>query len=128
MNKAILMGRLTKDPDVRYTNANNTLVCSFTLAVDRRVKKDQEKQADFINIVAWDKLGEFVNKYFSKGQKIAITGRIQTRNWTDNNNIKHYITEIVAEEAFFCESKKETKGDAYEPESFIVPSDDDLPF
>lgn len=80
MNKVILMGRLTRDPEVRYTQTNNTLVASFSLAVNRRfARPGEERQADFINIVAWSKLGEFCSKYFKKGQQVGIIGRIQTR-------------------------------------------------
>ena len=78
MNKVILMGRLTRDPEVRYTQTNNTVVASFSLAVNRRfAKQGEERQADFINIVAWSKLGEFCSKYFKKGQQVGIIGRIQ---------------------------------------------------
>ena len=108
MNKVILMGRLTKDPEVRYTQTNNTLVASFSLAVNRRfVRQGEERQADFINIVAWNKTGEFCSKYFKKGQQVAIIGRIQTRTWDDENGQKPYPTEVVAEEAYFADSKRE---------------------
>lgn len=107
MNKVLLMGRLTRDPEARYTTTNNTLVCSFTLAVDRRVKAGEERQADFINIVAWSKLGEFCSKYFVKGQQVAICGRLQTRNYDDKDGKKVYVTEVVAEEAHFAEGKKQ---------------------
>lgn len=141
MNKVILMGRLTRDPEVRYTQTNNTLVASFSLAVNRRfVRPGEERQADFINIVAWSKLGEFCSKYFKKGQQVGIIGRIQTRTWEDENNVKRYVTEVVAEEAYFADSKRDGAGDnssfentfgtnvtASNPE-FTVASDDDLPF
>ncbi len=108
MNKVILMGRLTRDPEVRYTQTNNTLVASFSLAVNRRfARQGEERQADFINIVAWSKTGEFCSKYFKKGQQVGIIGRIQTRNWDDDQGVKHYITEVVAEEAYFADSKRE---------------------
>ena len=82
MNKVVLMGRLTKDPEVRYTQNTNTLVASFSLAVNRRfTKQGEERQADFINIVAWSKTGEFCSKYFKKGQQVGIIGRIQSRNY-----------------------------------------------
>ena len=82
MNKVILMGRLTRDPEVRYTQTNNTLVASFSLAVNRRfARQGEERQADFINVVAWSKTGEFCSKYFKKGQQVGIIGRIQTRNF-----------------------------------------------
>ena len=141
MNKVILMGRLTKDPEVRYTQSNNTLVASFSLAVNRRfVRPGEERQADFLNVVAWSKTGEFCSKYFKKGQQVGIIGRIRTRTWDDDQGQKHYITEVVAEEAYFADSKRdgETSGgfDATfgaMPESagssdFEVSSGDDLPF
>ena len=100
MNKVILMGRLTRDPEVRYTTNTNTLVASFSLAVNRRfAKQGEERQADFINVVAWNKTGEFCSKWFKKGQQVGVVGRLQTRNWEDENKVKHYITEVVAEEA-----------------------------
>ena len=106
MNKVILMGRLTKDPEVRYTQTNNTLVASFSLAVNRRfVRQGEERQADFFNIVAWSKLGEFCSKYFKKGQQVGIIGRLQNRTWDDDQGVKHYITEVIAEEAYFADSQ-----------------------
>ena len=139
MNKVILMGRLTKDPEVRYTQTNNTLVASFSLAVNRRfARQGEERQADFINIVAWSKTGEFVSKYFKKGQQVGVVGRIQTRNWDDDQGQKHYITEVIAEEAYFADSKRDgetssfedTFGDTSVPSADfqINSSDDDLPF
>ena len=108
MNKVILMGRLTKDPEVRYTSNTNTLVASFSLAVNRRfAKQGEERQADFINVVAWNKTGELCSKWFKKGQQVGVVGRIQTRNWEDENKVKHYITEVVAEEAYFADSKRD---------------------
>ena len=107
MNKVILMGRLTRDPEVRYTQTNNILVASFSLAVNRRfVKEGEERQADFINIVAWNKLGEFCSKYFKKGQQVGVIGRLQTRSWDDEEGKKHFVTEVIAEEAYFADSKK----------------------
>ncbi len=108
------MGRLTKDPEIRYTQTNNTMVANFSLAVNRRFTKEgEERQADFINIVAWGKTGEFCSKYFKKGQQVGVIGRIQTRNWNDDQGQKHYITEVVAEEVYFADSKKDndTQGD-----------------
>ena len=140
MNKVILMGRLTKDPEVRYTQTNNTLVASFSLAVNRRfAKQGEERQADFINVVAWNKTGEFCSKWFKKGQQVGVVGRLQTRNWEDENKVKHYITEVFAEEAYFADSKRENGagGDSFEntfgttasdASEFAVQSDDDLPF
>ena len=108
MNKVILMGRLTRDPEVRYTQTSNTLVANFSLAVNRRfVRQGEERQADFINVVAWGKQGEFCSKYFKKGQQVGIIGRIQTRNWDDDKGQKHYVTEVVAEEAYFADSRRD---------------------
>ena len=142
MNKVILMGRLTRDPEVRYTQTSNTLVASFSLAVNRRfVRQGEERQADFINIVAWNKTGEFVSKYFKKGQQVAVIGRIQTRTWDDDQGQKHYITEVVAEETYFADSKRDgdVGGNDYgasfgvdqtanTDSEFAVSSGDDLPF
>ena len=137
MNKVILMGRLTRDPEVRYTQTNNTLVASFSLAVNRRfARPGEERQADFINIVAWSKLGEFCSKYFKKGQQVGIIGRIQTRTWDDEQGQKRYITEVIAEEAYFADSKRDgavdnTFGSIPMPtpdSDFEVSSGDDLPF
>ena len=110
MNKVILMGRLTKDPEVRYTQTSNTLVASFALAVNRRfVRQGEERQADFFNVVAWGKTGEFCSKYFKKGQQVGVIGRLQTRTWDDDKG-RHYITEVVAEETYFADSRRD--GDA----------------
>ncbi len=144
MNKVILMGRLTRDPEVRYTQTNNTLVASFALAVNRRfTRQGEERQADFINIVAWSKLGEFCSKYFKKGQQVGIIGRLQTRTWDDDQGQKHYITEVIAEEAYFADSKRESEaggasnfdatfGTMPNPvaggSDFEISSGDDLPF
>lgn len=139
MNKVILMGRLTRDPEVRYTQTNNTLVASFSLAVNRRfVRQGEERQADFVNIVAWSKLGEFCSKYFKKGQQVGIIGRLQTRTWDDDQGVKHYVTEVVAEEAYFADSKKDDgtsnnpfSNNAFETSNgndFEITSNDDLPF
>ena len=108
MNKAILMGRLTKDPELRYTSNNSTAVCNFTLAVDRRfTRQGEEKQTDFIPIVTWGKTAEFCSKYFQKGQQVAVVGRIQTRSWDDNEGKRHYVTEVVSDEAYFADSKRD---------------------
>ena len=138
MNKIILMGRLTRDPETRYTQTNNTLVASFTIAVNRRfARQGEERQADFIPVVAWSKLGEFCSKYFKKGQQVGVIGRIQTRNWEDENKVKHYVTEVVAEEAYFADSKRDGDTSNFEntfgndiasSSEFSVTSTDDLPF
>lgn len=127
MNKVILMGRLTRDPEVRYTKSTNAMVTIFTLAVNRRFKKEGEQQADFINIVAWKKTAEFVSKYFKKGQQVGVIGRIQTRNWDDEQGQKHYVTEVIAEEVYFADSKKEDENNSVNNE-FNSIEDDELPF
>lgn len=128
MNKIILMGRLTKDPEVRYTQTSNVMVTSFTLAVNRRfVAQGQERQADFLPIVAWNKTAEFVAKYFKKGQQVGVIGRVETRNYDDKDGKKVYVTEVIAEEVYFADSKKED-GQATD---FIANADNDdssLPF
>ncbi len=107
MNKVILLGRLTKVPEIRFSQANNIKVANFTLAVNRRyVKEGEERQADFINIVCFSKLAEFAEKYLSQGIQICLLGRIQTRNWEDDNGIKHYVTEVIAEEIYFADKPK----------------------
>ena len=128
MNKTILMGRLTKDPDTRYTQTTNTQVTSFTLAVNRRfAKQGEERQADFINIVAWNKTAEFVSKYFKKGQQVGVIGRIQTRNYDDEQGTKHYITEVIAEEVYFAGDKKE-ETQSNTTDNFEITDMDSLPF
>lgn len=130
MNKVILLGRLTKDPDVRYTQSTNTQVTSFTLAVNRRfVKQGEERQADFISCVSWNKTAEFVSKYFKKGQQVGVIGRIQTRNYDDEQGIKHYVTEVIAEEVYFAGDKKDaTQNDIQTTDDFEITNSDDLPF
>ena len=133
MNKIILMGRLTKDPEVRYTQTSNIMVTSFTLAVNRRfVAQGQERQADFLPIVAWNKTAEFVAKYFKKGQQVAVIGRVETRNYDDKDGKKVYVTEVIAEEVYFADSKKEdgqaTTFTGDNTTSFEASADDDLPF
>ena len=106
MNKVVLMGRLTRDPEVRYSQGENSLcIARYTLAVDRPRQKDKEASADFISIVAFGKAGEFAEKYFKKGTKLVVSGRIQTGNYTNKDGQKVYTTEIVAEDQEFAESK-----------------------
>ena len=106
MNKAILMGRLTRDPDVRYSQGENPMaIARYTLAVDRRFKRDGEQSADFINCLAFGKSAEFAEKYFKQGTKIAVSGRIQTGSYTNREGVKVYTTEVVIEEQEFAESK-----------------------
>ena len=106
MNKVILMGRLTKDPDIRYSaGENSTAVARYTLAVDRRFRRDGEQSADFIGCVAFGRAAEFAEKYFHQGIKIAVTGRIQTGSYTNRDGNKVYTTDVVVEEQEFAESK-----------------------
>ena len=134
MNKVNLIGRLTKEPEVRYSQGENPL-CSarYTLAVDRKYKKEGEQSADFINCVAFGKSGEFAEKYLNKGMKIAISGRIQTGSYTDKEGKKVYTTDVVVEEHFFCESKGNNAQDSTPPASnefMSIPDGlvDELPF
>ena len=132
MNKIVLMGRLTRDPEVRYTQTSNAMVTSFTLAVNRRfVTQGQERQVDFLPIVAWNKTAEFVAKYFKKGQQVAVIGRVETRTYDDKDGKKVYVTEVIAEEAYFADSKRE-EGQATtftgENTTSVAPDDTDLPF
>ena len=108
MNKVILMGRLTRDPEVRYSQGENSLaIARYTLAVDRRQARNSgdEQTADFINCVAFGRAGEFAEKYFRKGTKIAVSGRIQTGSYTNKDGVKIYTTDIVVENIEFAESK-----------------------
>lgn len=109
MNKVILLGKLTKNPDIKYSQTNNMMVASFSLAVNRKyVKQGEERQTDFINIVTYSKLAEFVQKYLKVGLQICICGRMQTRTWEDKNGQKRYATEVVAEDIDFADSPKKT--------------------
>ena len=106
MNKVILMGRLTRDPEVRYSGGDNaTAVARYSLAVDRRFKRDNEPSADFINCVGFGKTAEFAEKYFRKGMRICVVGRIQTGSYTNRDGQKVYTTDVVVEELEFAESK-----------------------
>lgn len=112
MNKVILLGRLTKDVELKYTQTSNTAVASFSLAVNRKYAKPGEaRETDFFNIIAWNKLAETASKYLKKGMQILITGRLQTRYWDDEQGQRHYVTEIIAEELDFVENKKEQSAD-----------------
>ena len=129
------MGRLTADPDVRST-PSGVAVTTFNLAVDRGyVKQSEEKQVDFIQIVCWRKTADFARNYFKKGQLVAVDGSIRTRSYTDQSGAKRYVVEVVANELFFAESKKQQR----EPENVgnnaaamnpldVQYSDEDLPF
>lgn len=106
MNKVILLGRLAKAPEIRVTQ-NDTKVALFTLAVNRRyVKPGEERQADFFNIVAYSKLADFVEKFLHQGLQICISGRLQNRSYEDKNGVTRYVTEVIAEEAYFADSQK----------------------
>ena len=106
LNKVIIMGRLTRDPELR-TTASDIPVCSFTVAVDRRFQRNgEERQADFINVVAWRQTADFVSRYFSKGRMINVVGSLQTRTYDDAEGKKRYVTEVVADEVNFCGDKK----------------------
>lgn len=126
INKVVLAGRLTADIELKQT-PSGVSVCSFSLAVNRKYQSDRQQQTDFINCVAWRSTAEFISKYFHKGSAICIAGSIQVRSWTDNNNQKHYATEVVADEAMFVESKNDSQG-TYIPEAYHAPEDDDTPF
>lgn len=140
MNKIILLGRLTKIPEIRYSQTNNLKVATFSLAVNRRyTKQGEERQADFFNIVAYSKLADFVEKFLKQGIQICINGRLQTRNYEDKNGIRRYVTEVIAEEIDFADSYTKIESDNLQEtvsedikekdssEDFIS-SDDDLPF
>lgn len=131
LNKVILMGRLTKDPEIRVTQSQIS-VASFTLAVERSFKsQNEERQTDFINIVCWRSTADFVGKYFTKGQLVAVSGRLQTRSWDDNEGKKRYATDVVADEVFFAEGKRDsaTANNSMESSDFSAITDDDnLPF
>lgn len=122
MNNVSLIGRLTREAEGSQTN-NGKSVCKFTLAVNRKFKNNE---CDFFNIVAWDKTAEFCSNYFKKGQQVAIVGSIQNRNWTDKEGKKCYITEIIANEVYFADSKKGSID--INNVSTPVQNDEDLPF
>ena len=141
LNKVILMGRFTRDPELRST-PQGVSTCAFSIAVDRNfVRQGEERKADFINCVAWRQTAEFISKYFKKGNMVALEGSIQTRSWDDQDGKKRYATEVIVSQVYFAESKRDTQGYSTE-ESFsqtndfgslpepISPmgTDDDLPF
>ena len=106
MNKVVLMGRLTRDPEVRYSQGQNAMaIARFTLAVDRRFRREGEQSADFINCVVFGKSAEFTERYFRQGMRIVVSGRIQTGSYTNRDGVKVYTTEVVVEEQEFAESK-----------------------
>ena len=139
MNKVILMGRLTRSPEVRYSQSSEPVaVARYTLAVNRRFKRKDEPEADFIPCVALGKSGEFAEKYFRKGQLVGVIGRLQVRSWEDKEGKKHWTTEVIVEEQYFAESKKNSNAaapkeggqapaDGFYPIDESV-EDEDLPF
>jgi len=134
MNKVIQIGCLTRDPDVRYSQAAEPMaVAKFSIAVNRKFKREGEPEADFFNVTAFGKLGQFVEKYLKKGTKIALTGKLQNNNYTDKNGVKRYEVQIIAEEIEFAGAKKEESGRSPEADNdgFVAIPDDiaqDLPF
>ena len=133
MNHFVGIGRLTRDPEVRYTQSGKAYA-SFTLAIDRRRSGDGNQQADFISCVAWEKTAEVISQYCTKGKKIAVEGRIQTRSYDAKDGTKRYVTEIVVQSMEFCDSKCGGTSSAAPPEqgdmfsgSSAVP-DADIPF
>lgn len=134
MNKVILMGRLTRDPEVRYSEgAEPMAIARYTLAVNRRFKRQGEPEADFISCLAFRKNAEFSEKYFKKGQQVGVIGRLQVRNWEDKEGHKRTTTEVVIEDQYFAESKasgntakKSDTDDGFYPVDDVI--DDDLPF
>ena len=126
MNKAILIGRLTRDPEVRYSQGQNaTAVARFTMAVDRRWKREGDPSADFIPCVVFGKSAEFVEKYFRKGMRVSVSGRIQTGSYTNKDGQKVYTTEVVVEEQEFAESKAETQQNQQVAGNGSMPASDD---
>ena len=128
-NKVIIGGRITADPELKNTPSGIS-VTSFTIAVNRRFgsKSGEDNAADFINVTAWRQTAEFITRYFRKASSICIVGTLQNRNWTDNNGVKHYATEVVADEAFFVDAKNESPfaqretAQPYSPESYGAPA------
>ena len=133
MNSVQIIGRMTADPELRHTQSG-TACTRFNVAVDRRVKQGEEKQTDFITVVAWQQRAEFICKYFSKGQRIALTGSIRTGNYTDKDGNKRNTFEVWVENVEFCDSKNSQKTDtkSIEVENTAdfeqMPDDKDLPF
>lgn len=126
INKVILMGRITKDIELRYTDSQKA-VTSFTVAVDNG--HGEKKKTDFINVVAWEKTAEFINKWFAKGRMIIVIGRISTRSYTGNDGAKKYVTEVVASEVSFGDSKKEEETAPNQiPDNGFMPYEDDIPW
>ena len=129
MNKVVLIGRLTKDPELKYTPGAGTAVTTITLAVDRRFTKDNQKEADFIPVVIWGKSAESTAQYMKKGLLMGVAGRIQTRSYEAKEGGKRYVTEVVAEEIKFLQwGDKQSSGDYSDYEDMTPVDDGDIPF
>lgn len=134
MNRVVLIGRLTKNPELRFTPGTGLAVSTFTIAVDRRTNKEGKKETDFIPIVVWGKQGENVANYMSKGKLIGISGRIQTRNYEGKDGIRRYVTEIVADEVQFLERSDNSSNTSPNNKNYDdgwndpVEDDDEIPF
>jgi single-strand DNA-binding protein len=130
MNKVILMGNLTRDPEVSYTRESNKAVARFTIAVSRRFAKDGETDADFFNCVAWGKTAEFVEKYFHKGSRMLLTGRIENDNYTNKNGEKVYSVQMIVEEIEFGEKKSDNSQTQSDDDFVKIPEGQqgDIPF
>ena len=116
MNKVILMGRLTRDPEIRYRQNNDNVVAHYTLAVDRRYKRDGDQTADFLRCVVFNKGAEFAEKYLQQGTKIVVEGRLQTGSYTNNDGVKVYTTDVIVESQEFAESKAASTGSSQQPQ------------
>jgi single-strand DNA-binding protein len=127
MNKAILLGRLTKAPEIKYTQSGKA-VASFTLAVDRRKSARGDSQADFISCVAWDKVAEIIGNYCSKGQQIAVDGRIQSRSYEAKDGSKRYVTEVVVQNMYFCGRRGDNAGNGAAAAGSMEPAGEEIPF
>ena len=128
LNLVVLIGRLTRDPELRHTPGNGTAVATFTLAVDRPFTNRQgEKEADFINIVTWDKLAENCANYLQKGRLVAVTGRLQIRSYDDREGNRRWITEVVARDVRFLERPRSEDAGSFPGDEMTV-SEDDIPF
>lgn len=131
MNKVILIGRLTKDPELRYTPGSGTAVTSFNLAVDKYNSKTKEHEADFVPVVAWNKTAENIANYMTKGSQLAVSGRIQTRSYEAKDGTKRYVTEVVANEVEFLSKKngEQQQSDQFVGDEDMQPvTDDQIPF
>jgi len=124
MNKVILMGRLTRDPEMRQT-PNGVSVCSFSIAVNRRFAKDGQQNADFINCTAWRQQAEFICKYFQKGAMIAVVGSLQSRSWENQEGKRQYSTDVVVDEVYFTGSRSESQGSSQESSCMPQPKSSD---